>query len=291
MAVALAKAGFDVFLMDNTGYGASPHPFMDNACNATTAQQTQLLIPNPLAATCPAEYPFQLVNWLSERDEMNSVVDHILTLTGEAKVNLMGWSRGGSRVGIYAAQYPEKVERVAMIMPAMFNPTNPATRTLPQPGVPLLVSDFDALIALWHSQIQCAGEIFDPDLIEALHEQVQSTDPLASTWGTPTNELRRSPVGTYNFHWNNATAGQITVPSLVVVGEHDAQAKTSSLNVYTAVGTTEKIRLDVLCSTHYLSWELNRNSLIKGVREFLRDGTVNDVESGIVTIDREGEYL
>ena len=46
IAAALARDGFDVYLMDHTGYGRSPRPMMDNPCNVDPSQQ-QLLVPNP----------------------------------------------------------------------------------------------------------------------------------------------------------------------------------------------------------------------------------------------------
>jgi pimeloyl-ACP methyl ester carboxylesterase len=56
----LARAGFDVFAMDQSGYGSSPRPTMEDPCNASDAQQRALLIPNPLPAPCAPAYPFTL---------------------------------------------------------------------------------------------------------------------------------------------------------------------------------------------------------------------------------------
>ena len=47
IATALAEQGFDVYLMDHTGFGRSPRPTMDDPCNVDPSQQ-QLLIPKPL---------------------------------------------------------------------------------------------------------------------------------------------------------------------------------------------------------------------------------------------------
>src|SRR6266511_1255665 len=74
--LALAKAGFDTFMLDVTGYGFSPRPTMDDPCNVDPAQQS-IIIPNPLPAPCPASYPFRLSTAQSEWDEIDGVVDFI----------------------------------------------------------------------------------------------------------------------------------------------------------------------------------------------------------------------
>src|SRR6185295_10159022 len=53
----LARAGFDVFAMDMTGYGRSTRPpAMNDPCNLTRDQQTAF-VPALLSAPCPPTYP------------------------------------------------------------------------------------------------------------------------------------------------------------------------------------------------------------------------------------------
>lgn len=94
----LARAGFDVFAMDMTGYGKSAHPKMDDPCNVSPALQ-KTLIPKTLDEVCKPPYPFQLVNRQSEHDELDRVIEYIRNLRGVDKVNLLGWSGGGYRTG------------------------------------------------------------------------------------------------------------------------------------------------------------------------------------------------
>ena len=42
-ALALARAGFDVFAMSHTGYGPSPRPLMDDPCNVDREFQPHLI--------------------------------------------------------------------------------------------------------------------------------------------------------------------------------------------------------------------------------------------------------
>src|SRR6185503_19339526 len=109
----LARAGFDVYAMDMTGYGKSAHPKMDDPCNVGPALQ-KTLIPKTLKETCKPSYPFQLVNRQSEHDELDRVIEYIRKLRGVDKVNLLVWSGGGYRTGTYTSQRPEKVEKLVI---------------------------------------------------------------------------------------------------------------------------------------------------------------------------------
>jgi pimeloyl-ACP methyl ester carboxylesterase len=125
----LAKAGFDVFIVDLQGSGKSPLPNrslapMTDACNVTAAQQQRfLLAPNPpfLAAPCAASFPFLLVNSQSEWDETDTVVDYIIAKRRVEKVALVAISRGSLVAGPYAVLHPEKVESLFLQGP-IFNP-------------------------------------------------------------------------------------------------------------------------------------------------------------------------
>jgi pimeloyl-ACP methyl ester carboxylesterase len=55
----LAKAGFDVFSMDMTGYGRSTRPLaMNDPCNFSKEQQAQF-VPKLIPAPCAQSYPYQ----------------------------------------------------------------------------------------------------------------------------------------------------------------------------------------------------------------------------------------
>ena len=125
-ALWLAQSGgFDVFMLDFQGSGLSPRPKMDDPCNVPKVppafQQSSLLIPNPLSATCPPSYPFQLINSQSDWAELDTVVDYIRNLRGVDKVAIVSWSQGSFRAGPYAVQHPEKVESLFLYAP-IYNP-------------------------------------------------------------------------------------------------------------------------------------------------------------------------
>ena len=107
-AFRLAKAGFDVFMLDFQGSGLSTRPKMDDPCNVNPAQRS-ILTPNPLSVPCPAPtatYAAQLINIGSDWGELNTVIDYIREYRGVDKVALVSWSEGAFRVGPYAIQHP-----------------------------------------------------------------------------------------------------------------------------------------------------------------------------------------
>jgi pimeloyl-ACP methyl ester carboxylesterase len=128
---ALAKAGFDVFILDSQGIGRSPLPDralapLTDPCNVTPAQQAAFLRDHPpfVAEPCDASFPFPflLINSKSEWDELSTVVDYIISERGVEKVALIGVSRGSIVVGPYTVQHPEKVESLFLQAPNL----NPA---------------------------------------------------------------------------------------------------------------------------------------------------------------------
>lgn len=77
---ALAREGFDVFALDTRGFGRSTHP----DAHMTTLQASE---------------------------DLNAVVDYVLSLRNVRTVGLLGWSWGTQYGGMFVMAHPEKVER------------------------------------------------------------------------------------------------------------------------------------------------------------------------------------
>ena len=90
----LARAGFDVFAMDTTGYGRSTRPApMNDPCNLAREQQN-LFIPSLLPEPCAPSYPRQMTTIASDWNDIGTVVDYVRALRHVERVSLIGWSLG-----------------------------------------------------------------------------------------------------------------------------------------------------------------------------------------------------
>jgi pimeloyl-ACP methyl ester carboxylesterase len=279
----LAKAGFDVFSLDFTGYGFSPRPTMDNACNAATADQTALLIPNPLARTCSPSYPFRLTSRETDRAELDTVVEFIRNLRGVDTVDMIGWSRGASRIGRYAAFHPEKVGRL-FLYAAEYNRAEPDA-TLPEAGVPMLVRSVSSFFTGWNAQATCPNEV-DPDIRAPLAETIMSFDPIGQTWGT--QPVWRAPNQSLRG-WNQGVVSRVTAPMLIIGGEHDATVLPATLrSLYADAVVPEKVLVHVACAAHQMVWERQHTVLQAASVEWLSEGTFAGQTSGVFGVDGAG---
>ena len=159
----LARAGFDVFSMDATGYGRSTRPpAMNDPCNLTREQQAAF-IPSLVTAPCAPSYPRQMTTIASDWDDIGAAVDYVRALRHVDRVSLISWSLGGPRAGGYAAQHPDKVQKLVLLAPA-YNRMTAATppATLPAEGATMNTQSRDEFIANWDRQVGCPAQYEAP---------------------------------------------------------------------------------------------------------------------------------
>ena len=92
----IAACGYDVYLVDIRGYGASTRPPEMNAP--------------------PAENAPTVTTEVAVRD-FSSAVEHILRRREVSKINLMGWSWGTAIAGKYTSENNAKVNRLVLFAP------------------------------------------------------------------------------------------------------------------------------------------------------------------------------
>ena len=74
-------------------------------------------------------------------------------------------------------------------------------------------------------------------------------------------------------------------PTLMVTGEHDKQVASSRVrDLYADLGASQKVLVELACSSHNAMWEKNHLLLFKASLEFLTKGTVNGSEQGTVRL-------
>ena len=181
----LARAGFDVFSVDMTGYGRSTRPApMNDPCNLAENQRS-LFVGTP----CTPSYPYALTNIGSDWNDVGAAVDYIRLLRRVDRVSLVAWSLGGPRAGGYAAQNPSKVNRLVILAPA-YNPKSASEAPkLPAAGTTFNTqsrADFDAN---WERQVGCPDQ-YDRAVSDAVWSAMIDSDTVGATWGPG---VRRAP--------------------------------------------------------------------------------------------------
>jgi len=273
----LAKAGFDVFSMDMTGYGRSTRPAaMNDPCNFSKAQQAQF-VPSLIPAPCAPSHPSPITTMDSDWNDIGTVVDHLRALRGVDKVSIVGWSQGGPRGGGYAARNPAKVARLVVLAPAYIRASPlEAPNPLPPSSGPMTAQSRADFTANWDRQVGCP-EQYEPAASAAVWSEMLASDPVGATWGTG---VRRAPqVPTWGF--NQAVVARMQTPFLMVTGAHDKQVAPERVrDLYADLGSKEKVIIDMACSSHNAMWEKNRLLLFKASLEWLKNGKVNGTSEG-----------
>ena len=162
--------------MDMTGYGRSTRPAaMNDPCNLSSEQQLELA--QRAAEPCAPSYPRQMTTIASDWNDIAAVVDHLLKLRRASQVSLIGWSLGGPRSVGYAAQHPDKVDRLVLLAPGYSRDAaaNPPAQ-LPAAGATMTKQSRADLDALWNRQVGCPDQ-YDRAVGDALWAAMMESDP------------------------------------------------------------------------------------------------------------------
>ena len=276
----LAAAGYDTFAMDQTGYGLSPRPAMDDPCNMD-ADNRALVTPNPLARDCEPRYPHGLTTSQSDWDEIGRVVEYIRELRGVDTVSLIGWSAGGPRTAGFAARHPDVVDKLVLFAPG-YRPDQPSAppAELPAGEAPMRLQTRDRLEnGRWRSTVACDDQI-DPGIQEVIWQTVMAYDQLGSVWGPPYGVMRvRTSAGAWG--WNREYAARVRAPTLILVGEQDFLLEPDRQLYADLTGTERKVLVEMACATHFAVWETTQHKLLhEASLEWLEQGTFRGNAAG-----------
>jgi pimeloyl-ACP methyl ester carboxylesterase len=307
-ALWLAQSGgFDVFMLDFEGSGLSPRPTMDDPCNVPAAQQSALLVPNPLPATCEPSYPFALVTAQSDWDALDTVVEYIRNLRGVEKVHLVSWSQGSFRAGPYAAWHHDKVASLFLFAPIFNHLPGPANAEnppaiLPGPGTPpvgtpMSLRTRDTLFGLWRPEVKCENQR-EEGIEDVVWSAIMDSDPIGRTWGPPPAgaPAGSAPEGVMRVRtptlwgWNRTRAGEIQVPTAIFQGEYDTGGggPQSLAELYSYIPHPNKLRFRVQCTGHWTVWERQRRVLHAISKQWIKHNEVGGFAQGEFYVDSEG---
>ena len=273
----LARAGFDTFSVDMTGYGRSTRPpEMGNGCFLSKEQQAGLQ-GTAIKAACDAAPPQPLTTLYSDWDDIAAAVDYVRTLRKVEKVSLVGWSQGGPRVMGYVARHPDKVDRVVLLAPSYVRdgplaaPLRLAANAAPM-GLQSR-KDFDAN---WDRQVGCPGQ-YERAASDSVWAEMAASDPVGAQWGAGVRRAPNVPTGGFN----KSVVTSLQVPVLMVTGEHDKQVAPERVHhFYSDLGSRDKVIIDLACSSHNAMWEKNHAVLFKASADWLKKGQVDGKSQG-----------
>ena len=279
----LARAGFDVFALTHTGYGASPKPMMDDPCNVDAEFQQQI-IPKVLKAPCAPRYPFKLISSRTEWDEIETAVDYILALRGVGKISLIGWSTGTPRAGGFAAMHPDKVDRMVLLAPSPFFPSDAPPDPMPQPGAPVILQSYDMLMKRrWENDVHVDGQVEHPEVRDLMWRELMFQDGLGAEWGPDDVGVMRAP-NRMNYGWR-ANCARIRTPTLVMLGEFDNYE--SRRDSWKGLASNHKVFVRLRAS-HFAQYERGRHTVHNLAEAWLRTAAVEGAKSGEFVADWDG---
>ena len=279
---ALARAGWDVFALDMTGYGRSSRPLMDDPGNLDPAQQP-LLVPHVLAAPRPPSAPVKLTTSDSETDDIDRVVEFIRTLRGVERVALIGWSGGGCRVGCYTARHPGKVERLVIYASSNYvrDAVGAPPAVLPESGFPMTLQTRAGMdTERWGPAITCDRQVA-PGIADLAWQHCMASDPVGAAWGG-----LRGPTRSY-WQWHRRTAANVRQPCLLMIGTND-RLLAANRSLYEDLGCGEKVMVEIACASHFAQWEMQRHLLHRLSLAWLDGAGVQGTTSGRFAADAAG---
>jgi pimeloyl-ACP methyl ester carboxylesterase len=272
----LARAGYDVFSMDMTGYGRSTRPAaMNDPCNLSKEQLPLFTAP------CAPSWGQQMTTLASDWNDIDAVVNHLRELRHVERVSMVAWSLGGPRAAGYTSQHPEKVRKLVLLAPA-YNRDSPAAAPakIPADGATFTTQTHDEFAANWDRQVGCPNQ-YEPATSDAVWTSMLDSDPVGATWGTG---VRRAPAVT-SWGWSKAAVANTKTPVLMVTGAFDKQVPSARVHdLYQDLGSSQKVVVDLACSSHNAMWEKNHLLLFRASLEWLSKGTVNGMEQGAIKL-------
>lgn len=168
-------------------------------------------------------------------------------------VHLLGWSQGSRVSQLLAQRYPELVDRLVLLG---YPPTPPDLPPDPPSGDPPRAANTAEAAA---SDFITEGSI-SASAVEAYVRASLAADPVRVDWA-------------HQEQWNALDPARVTVPTLLIHGEHDPIARPGGqAALFEGLSTTDKAWIVVPGGDHAVLLERPREYFIDAVDTFLRGG-------------------
>jgi pimeloyl-ACP methyl ester carboxylesterase len=258
---AIARRGFDVYLLDLPGYGASTRPpAMDQSADAA----------EPIENTADAVRDYA------------AVVDWVLTRRHLARLDAMGWSWGTTIVAGFAAEQPAKVNRLVLYAPVWVPETaSPPPAETPKLGAYRMVTR-EAALQRWLNGVpeDKQANLIPRDWFDRWQKATWATDPKAATLKPPALRAPNGVVQDFQNFWSQGKPtfdpAEITAPTLMIQAEWDHDTPPRRSQGLFPLLTKAPMKEYVLIGegTHTIMMEKNRMLLFRAVQTFLEDNRI-----------------
>lgn len=172
----------------------------------------------------------------------------------DVRVHLFGWSLGSMSSQLVAQRYPERVDRLVFFG----YPTRPGlSRDVEEPSGDPPMNPTTAEAAA--SDFITPGSI-SPQAIDAYVEAALAADPIRTDW-------------TAGHEWNELDPGAVTVPTLILQGEHDPLSPSASQALlFEGLATPDKAWVVIPGGDHAAFLERPRPYFLAALDAFLGRG-------------------
>jgi pimeloyl-ACP methyl ester carboxylesterase len=249
-----AQSGFDVYLVDVRSYGRSTRP-------PEMAQPPEANKPIATSEEAGAD--------------LGAAVDYILAQRGIAKLDLMGWSWGTSIAGAYTAQHNDKINRLVLYAPAWITqpPVEPSTKTI----LAYRLVAKDSAHARWLRGVpeDKQASLIPPGVFDRWWDATLATDPVGSKMEPARLRAASGVTAEFTNYWGAGKPfydpGQITIPTLLIHAEWDADLPSAMAQTYFTKLTNAPYKrfVELGEGTHTVMLEKNRMQFFHEILGFL----------------------
>jgi pimeloyl-ACP methyl ester carboxylesterase len=256
----IARAGYDVYLVDVRGYGGSTRP--------------------PAMSEPPNRNP-PIAKLTEAVDDVDAAVNFILRRRNVERINLIGWSWGTVVMGRYTATHSEKVERLVLYAPVWQRKTESLASRGADVTTAYRLVNVAAVKSRWLTGVapDKHEQLIPRGWFETWVAATLATDP----WGSkqtpaviraPNGGLVASqPAGDWVPPYDPAA---IKAPTLLIKGEWDADTPSYMAQALFPLIANAPMKqyVEIGEGTHSIMLERNRLQLFRSVQSFL-DGPRN----------------